>query len=130
MTEPSADPSADQLAKVYVKIRDKRRELEKQAAELKEQENTIGLELLEICKAQGAQTIRTAYGTISRRTNKNYWTSDWDSFFKFVKEHDAFSLLQQRMNNANMAQFLEENPDLLPPGLNADVTQTVVITKR
>lgn len=130
MTETSADLSADQLAKVYVKIRDKRRELEKQAAELKEQENTIGLELLEICKAQGAQTIRTAYGTISRRTTKNYWTSDWDSFFKFVKEHDAFSLLQQRMNNTNMSQFLEENPDLLPPGLNADVTQTVVITKR
>lgn len=130
MTETSADLSADQLAKVYVKIRDKRRELEKQAAKLKEQEDTVGLELLEICKAQGAQTIRTAYGTISRRTTKNYWTSDWDSFFKFVKEHDAFSLIQQRMNNTNMSQFLEENPDLLPPGLNADVTQTVVITKR
>ena len=130
MTETSADPSADQLAKVYVKIRDKRRELEKQAAELKEQENTIGLELLEICKAQGAQTIRTAYGTISRRTNKNYWTSDWDSFFKFVKEHDAFSVMFRRINSDSMAQFLEENPDLLPPGLNADVTQTVVITKR
>ena len=130
MTETSADPSADQLAKVYVKIRDKRRELEKQAAELKEQEATLALEMLEICKAQGAQTIRTAYGTISRRTNKNYWTSDWDSFFKFVKEHDAFSVMFRRINSESMAQFLEENPDLLPPGLNADVTQTVVITKR
>lgn len=130
MTETSADPSADQLAKVYVKIRDKRRELEKQAAELKEQETTLALEMLEICKAQGAQTIRTAYGTISRRTNKNYWTSDWDSFFKFVKEHDAFSVMFRRINSESMAQFLEENPDLLPPGLNADVTQTVVITKR
>jgi len=130
MTETSADPSADQLAKVYVKIRDKRRELEKQAAELKEQENTIGLELLEICKAQGAQTIRTAYGTISRRTNKNYWTSDWDSFFKFIKEHDAFSLMYRRINSDNMSQFLDENPDVFPPGLNADITQTVVITKR
>lgn len=130
MTETSADISADQLAKVYVKIRDKRRELEKQAAELKEQETTLALEMLEICKAQGAQTIRTAYGTISRRTNKNYWTSDWDSFFKFVKEHDAFSVMFRRINSESMAQFLEENPDLLPPGLNADVTQTVVITKR
>lgn len=130
MTETSAEPSADQLAKVYVKIRDKRRELEKQAAELKEQETTLALEMLEICKAQGAQTIRTQYGTISRRTNKNYWTSDWDSFFKFVKEHDAFSVMFRRINSESMAQFLEENPDLLPPGLNADVTQTVVITKR
>lgn len=123
-------PSADQLAKVYVKIRDKRRALEKEAAELKEKENTIAAEMLEICKEQGAQTIRTEYGTISRRTNKNYWTSDWDSFFKFVKENDAFSLMYRRINSESMSQFLEENPDVLPPGLNADVTQTVVITKR
>jgi len=123
-------PTADQLAKVYVKIRDKRRGLEKQAAELKEQEAALQSELLEICKQQGAQTIRTEFGTVSRRTTKNYWTSDWESFANFIKEHDAFSLLQQRINSTNMAQFLEENPDLLPPGLNADVTQTVVITKR
>ena len=130
MKEETATPSADQLAKVYVKIRDKRRALEKEAAELKEKENTIAAEMLEICKEQGAQTIRTEYGTISRRTNKNYWTSDWDSFFKFVKENDAFSLMYRRINSESMSQFLEENPDVLPPGLNADVTQTVVITKR
>ena len=123
------EAKADQLAKVYVKIRDRRRELEKQAAELKEQQDIIGLELLEICKEQGAQTIRTEFGTVSRRTTKNYWTSDWGSFTNFIKEHDAFALLQQRINNTNMVQFLEENPDLLPPGLNADVNQTVVITK-
>ena len=124
------EAKADQLAKVYVKIRDRRRELEKQAAELKEQQDIIGLELLEICKEQGAQTIRTEFGTVSKRTTKNYWTSDWESFTNFVKEHDAFSLLQQRINTANMAQFLEENPDLLPPGLNAEVEHTVTILKR
>jgi hypothetical protein len=122
--------TADRLAKIYVKIRDKRRELEKQAAELKEQQDLVASELLEICKEQGAQTIRTEHGTVSRRVTKNYWTNDWDSFYRFVKDNDAFSLLQQRINNTNMAQYLEENPDLLPPGLNADVTQTVTILKR
>ena len=124
------EAKADKLAKVYFKIRDRRRELEKQAAELKEQQDLIGLELLEICKEQGAQTIRTEFGTVSKRTTKNYWTSDWESFTNFIKEHNAFALLQQRINNTNMLQFLEENPDLLPPGLNADINQTVVITKR
>lgn len=126
----SDTPTAERLAKIYTKIRDKRRELEKQAADLKEQQDIVAAQLLEICKEQGAQTIRTDYGTVSRRTTKNYWTSDWDSFAKFIKEHDAFSLLHQRINSTNMAQFLEENPDLLPPGLNADVTQTVTIIKR
>jgi SPX domain protein involved in polyphosphate accumulation len=124
------EATAEKLAKVYVKIRDKRRELAKQDEELKEQLEVVAQQLLEICKEQGASTIRTEFGTVSRRTTKNYWTSDWDSFYKFIKEHDAFSLMFQRINGANMSQFLEENPELHPPGLNADVTQTVVITKR
>ena len=126
----SEEANTEKLAKIYVKIRDKRRELEKQVAELKEQQDVVASQLLEICKAEGAQTIRTQFGTVSRRITKNYWTSDWDSFFKFLKDNDAFSLMQQRINSTNMAQFLEENPDLHPPGLNADVNQTIVIVKR
>lgn len=122
--------TADRLAKVYVKIRDKRRELAKQDEELKEQLDLVASKLLDICKEQGASTIRTDHGTVSRRVTKNFWTNDWDSFFKFVKENDAFSLMHQRINNANMSQFLEENPELVPPGLNSEVNQTVTIIKR
>ena len=122
--------NAETLAKVYVKIREKRRELAKQDKELEEQLEIVANQLLEICKEQGAATIRTAHGTISRRTSKRFWPTDWDAFYKFIKDNDAMSLLYQRVNTANMEQFLEENPELHPPGLNADVTQTVVITKR
>lgn len=122
--------NADKLTEIYVKIRDKRRELKKQDDELEAQLNIVAAELLEICKAQGSSLIRTPHGTISKRTTKRYWTSDWHSFFEFIKEHDAFGLMQQRINTANMEQFLEENPDLHPPGLNADQTQTVTIVKK
>jgi hypothetical protein len=122
--------NADRLAKVYVKIREKRKELAKQDRELEEQLELVAHQLLEICKEQGAATIRTQHGTISRRTNKRFWPTDWEAFYKFVKEKDAMSLLYQRINTANMQQYLEENPDVHPPGLNADVTQTIVIVKR
>jgi hypothetical protein len=125
-----SEATAEQLARVYVKIRDKRRELSKQDDTLKEQLDTVSQQLLEICKTQGASTIRTEHGTVSLRVSKNYWTSDWGSFFQFVKEHDAFSLLQQRINSANMTNFLEDNPNLFPPGMHAEMSQTVVITKR
>lgn len=125
-----SDPiNADRLAKVYVKIREKRRELAKQDKELEEQLEAVASQLLEICKEQGAATIRTSHGTISRRTTKRFWPTDWDAFYKFVKDQDALSLLYQRINTANMEQFLEENPELHPPGLNADVSQSVVIVK-
>jgi hypothetical protein len=126
----SDEPTVERLTRIYVKMREKRNELDRQSAELKEKQDLVAAELLEICKAQGATTIRTEHGTVSKRVTKNYWSSDWDSFFKFLKEQDAFSLMQQRIHNANMSQFLEENPDLHPPGLNADVNQTVVIIKK
>jgi hypothetical protein len=122
--------NADRLTKIYVKIREARRELAKKDKELEEQLDLVAQELLEICKEQGAATIRTSHGTVSRRSNKRYWPTDWDAFYKFIKEQDALPLLFQRINTTNMDQFLEENPDSYPPGLNADVTQTVVITKR
>ena len=122
--------NAEKLAEVYVKIRDARRELAKRDEELKSQLDTIAEELLVICKDQGASTIRTPHGTISRRVDKHFWTNDWDSFFRFVKENEAFALMQRRINNSNMEQFLEENPNLHPPGLQADMKQSIVITKR
>lgn len=125
-----SDMTAEKLAKIYVKIRDKRKELARQDDELKEQLDVVSKHLLEICKEQGATTIRTEHGTISRRTDTNYWTSDWDSFFKFVKETDSFALLQKRINGTNMADYLEANPGSVPPGLNAESKYTIVITKR
>lgn len=122
--------TAEKLAKIYVKIREARRELKKKDDALEAQLKQVAAELLNICKEQGAATIRTEHGTISRRTSKRYWTNDWESFFKFIKEQDAFNLVQQRINTNNMQQFLEENPELCPPGLNADIEQTIVITKR
>jgi hypothetical protein len=125
-----SEVNAEKLASIYVKIRDARKELAEKDKELKEQLDVVSGQLLQICNDQGASTIRTDHGTISRRLNKHYWTSDWDSFFKFLKEQDAFSLMQHRINNSNMQEFLEQNPDLLPPGLQVDSNYTVVIVKR
>lgn len=122
--------NAERLAKIYTKIRAKRLELEKQVSELQEQQDLVAQEIVELCKEQGVQTMRTEHGTISLRKSRRYWTNDWHSLHQFIKDHDAFALLQQRIHTSNMDQFLEENPDLHPPGLNADTTQTVVIVKR
>jgi len=46
-----------------------------------------------------------------------------------IKEHDAFHLLQQRLTTKAMEQFLEENPKLVPPGLNMDSKLTVTVTR-
>ena len=124
---------ADKLVKTYVKIRDKRKELadqyEKEDGDLKEALETIESELLEMCKETGADSLRTEFGTVTRRVAKRYWTNDWHSFHEFLKEHGALELLEKRIAQTNMSTFLEENPDLLPPGLNVDSRYTVTVRR-
>ena len=122
--------TADKLVKTYIKIRDKRAELAKQDSELEEQQQVIENELLEICKTTGAESLRTEFGTVSRKVSKRYWTSDWHSFYEFLKKHDAVDLLEKRIAQSTMSSFLEENPDLLPPGLQIDQRYTAVVRRK
>jgi len=122
--------TADKLVKTYIKIRDKRAEIKKQDDDLEEQQKIIEGELLEICKATGAESLRTEFGTVSRKISKRYWTSDWSSFYDFLKKHDAVDLLEKRIAQSTMSAFLEENPELLPPGLQVDRQFTAVIRRK
>jgi len=38
--------------------------------------------------------------------------------------------LHQRISTVNMQQFLDDHPDVVPPGLNADKEYTVVVTRK
>jgi hypothetical protein len=125
-----SEASANKLVKIYLKIRDKRAELSKQDSELEEQQNIIETELLSICKETGADGLRTEFGTVTRSVKKRFWTSDWSSFYDFVKEHNAIELLEKRVAQSNMATFIEENPDAIPPGLQVDSRYTAVIRRK
>jgi len=124
------DVPVDRLVRAYIKIRDARSELEKKATELEEQQKLIQGRLLDICKETGVESLRTEFGTVTRRSTKNYWTNDWGSLYEFIKKNDAFPLLQRRISNAAMDTFLEENPDLHPPGLNVDAAYTVSVRRK
>lgn len=128
-----SEVALDKLVGVYVKIRDKRAELKKEFEAQDEQLSTqlqeLSNEMLERCKEIGADSIRTPHGTIIRSIKSKYWTSDWDSMYQFIREHDAFGLLEKRLHQSNMKQFLSENPDVLPSGLNVENEYSIVIRK-
>lgn len=121
------------LVSVYLKLRDAiEAKKEQQKLELKsltEQFEAVSSALLNLCNKQNVNSIRTPVGTISRRVSTRYWTSDWDSMYQFIKKHDAPFLLEQRIHTSNMREFLENNPEELPIGIQADHTYTVQVRK-
>ena len=112
----------DRLAKVYVKIRDKISELtrdyESQVETLKASQAQVANTMKDQLRAAGMLSYKTEYGTVSLITKTRYYAQDWDAMKTFIKEHDAVDLLEKRIAQKNMQQFLEENPGVVPTGLN------------
>jgi hypothetical protein len=109
----------DKLVAIHAKIKAKQAQLDKQLADLEEQREAIRLAIKDQMKALGLTSVKTSSGTVSLMKSTRYNTQDWDSFKAFVLEHQVVDLLEKRIAQANMAQFLEENPGVLPPGLNS-----------
>lgn len=123
----------DKLARVYIKIRTKiqklTQEYEAQVEELHAQQNEIAMAMKDQMLALGSTTLRTDAGTIMLGKKKRYYTEDWQSFKEFIVEHDAVDLLEKRIAQTNMAKFLEENPGLVPSGLNSNTEYAVSVRK-
>lgn len=124
-----SDYNASELADIYIKMREQIRQLEDKVKKIKEQQAMVSDKMLELCNDQDANTLATTNGTISRRLNSSYWTSDWDSFYNFVKENDAYHLLEKRIHNGNMKEFLADNPDAVPMGLQARNQYVISVRK-
>ena len=123
----------DKLAKVYRKMSARIQELtqayENEVEQIKAQQEQVKVALKDMMLALGTSSVRTDQGTVVLSTKTRYNTQDWDSFKTFVLEHDAIDLLEKRIAQGNMATFLEENPGLLPPGLNSHTEYAISVRK-
>lgn len=124
---------ANKLVRVYIKIRDAKEALTKkyedETANLDQQLDLVEQELLNICKNTGQDGGKTEHGSFTRTVKTRYWTSDWDRMYQFIKEHDAPELLERRIHQGNFKQFLQENPDKLPEGMNVDSRYSVTVRR-
>lgn len=123
----------DKLARVYRKMQAKVQELtaayESEVEKIKAQQEAVKTAMKDQMLALGVKTVRTDEGTVVLSTKTRYNTQDWDSFKQFVVTHEAVDLLERRIAQGNMAQFLEENPGLVPPGLNSMTEYAISVRK-
>lgn len=131
MTDMTYD--ADKLVAVYIKMRDAKikimRDAEERAAEIDQQMDTIEQCLLEICKQTGQDGGKTAHGSFSRTVKTRYESTNWPAMYAFIKQHDIPQLLEQRIHQTNMKQFLQENPNLLPEGINVNSRYAITVRR-
>jgi hypothetical protein len=96
---------------------------------LKDELEIISTELLTFCNEQNLDSVKTPAGTVSRRVQTRYWSTDWEEMYRFVMEHNVPFLLEKRLHNTNVKQYLEENPEAFPAGLQIDNKYVIQVRK-
>ena len=129
MSDEAEGLTLEKLVRIHGKIKARIEALDSEMAALEEQRTEVRLAIKDQMKAQGLKTVNTTSGTVSLVTKTRYNTQDWDSFKTFILEHQVVDLLEKRIAQSNMATFLEENPGVLPPGLNSVTEYDVRVTK-
>jgi hypothetical protein len=123
----------DLLVKIHSRIKGRidalTKEYDTAVEQLKAQQDEVRFAIKDKMKALGLKSVNTSYGTVSLSTKTRYNTQDWDSFKKFILEHQVVDLLEKRIAQTNMATFLQENPGAVPPGLNSYTEFEIRVTK-
>lgn len=134
MTETSEElPPTPVLVKAYLKMREARSVLsakyEEEDKKIKDQMEVVENFLLETCKRAGGNVSIPGVGVVIRGVSTRYWTSDWEAMHNFVKENNAIDLLERRIAQRAMGDFLKSNPDKLPKGMNVESKYTVTVRR-
>ena len=111
----------DLIVERYVLLRDKKAQIkaeyEASVADITVALNRLEGAILSTLNDQGAESFRTAHGTAYKSTSTSATVADWDSLLGFIKENEAWEMLEKRCAKSAIEQYREANDDL-PPGVN------------
>ena len=123
------DNQLEKLMQAEINMREAIEDLENQVKDIKAKRAQIQNALNEACQKLNVTSLKTSVGTLTRTLKTRYWTTDWPEMYKFLKENDALELMEKRISQSNMKDFVANNPDLFPPGLQATSEYSVSIRK-
>ena len=94
------------LIKTYIRIRDERSALKADYSEkdstLLKQQDTIKEAINEYADMNKVDRAGTSEGMFYRTTKTRYWTSDWESMYKFVVENKVPEFFDKRLNQKTL----------------------------
>lgn len=124
----------DDLSVQYIKLRQKREVLSQQFkeadADLEKLMAEIETQLLDTLNASNSNSMSTNSAVIIRTVRKRYMPTNWGAVYELIERHGAYGLLEKRVHNGNMKDFLEEHPDEYPAGMNVDSRYAVTVRRK
>jgi len=113
--------TVDEVINTYLKLRKKKEAIE---AETKDKvkgikDNMAKLEgwIKEQADTQGVKSFKTDHGTDFLTTTDFAQVADWDSVLEYIKNNDAFDMLEKRVSKTAVRGYIEKNKTV-PSGVN------------
>lgn len=126
------EPTVDSIISKYISLRTKKQNMD---IEHKAKVKTIDERLKKLeawlqmkMHVDGVKAINTDSGMAYKTTVEQATVSDMNSFIEFVKEKEAWHLLEKRVSKTGIRELLDAD-EPLPPGINWFVTTAINVRK-
>lgn len=124
--------TVDQVIAAYMKLRDKKSQIE---AETKEKVKQVkaSMEKLEAwikekADQDGVTSFKTKHGTAFLTTTDFAGVENWDDVIEFIKINDAYDMLEKRVSKTAVRGYIKSKNEV-PPGINYGTRLDVNVRK-
>ena len=128
----SATPNVGDVIRTYMKLRDQKAaieaEVKERVAELKAKMEKLETFLKAQMDAQGLTSFKSDYGTAFLTTTDYANVADWDAVLGFIRDNEAFDMLEKRVSKIAVRGYIEANK-AVPPGITYGTKLEVNIRK-
>jgi len=124
--------TVDDVVAAYLKLRLKKEAIEAQVKDevktLKDKMEQLEAWIKEQADAQGVTSFKTKHGTAFLTTTDYANVADWDSVLTFIRENEAYDMLEKRISKVAVRGYIDANK-AVPPGVNYGTKLEVNIRK-
>ena len=113
--------TVDQVIEAYLKYRNKKESIEAETKErvkdLKDKMLKLEAWIKEKADADGVTSFKTEHGTAFLTTTDYANVADWDAVLDFIKNNEAFDMLEKRVSKTAVRGYIEKDK-AVPSGVN------------
>lgn len=128
----STTPNMGDVIRTYMKLRDQKAAIEaetkERVADLKAKMEKLEAYLKAQMDAQGLTSFKSDYGTAFLTTTDYANVADWDAVIRFIRDNEAYDMLEKRVSKIAVRGYIEANK-AVPPGITYGTKLEVNIRK-
>jgi hypothetical protein len=124
--------TVNKVIEAYLKLRSQKEVIESEAQEkvkgIKEQMAKLEAWIKNRADEEGVDSFKTARGTAFLSTTDFAQVADWDAVLEFIKDNEAYDLLEKRVSKTAVRGYIEEDK-VVPSGINYGTRINVNVRK-